>query len=80
MEQQQKPEYALQDLLEKKRGDIVPQSGVYRFVHDPGHTEPEEITAVKDELFPTCRHCKGGRVTLVDNAFNTAAIEQVQSG
>ena len=80
MPDQEKPEYTPEDLLQYKPGDVVPQSGVYRFVHDPGHTEPAEINAVKGELFPTCRTCRDGRFTLVDNAFNVAAIEQFQAG
>ena len=79
-EEQNRREHNLEDLLEYKPGDVVPQSGVYRFVHDAGHAEPEEITAAKGELFPTCSHCQDGRLTLVDNAFNVAAIEQFQSG
>ena len=78
MEENEKPEYTPEDLLEYKPGDVVPKSGVYRFVHDPDHAaEPEEITAVKGELFPTCRHCEG-RAKIVDNAFNVAGIEQFQ--
>jgi len=80
MERQDEPEYNPAELLEYQPGDVVPQSGVYRFVHDPGHAEPEEISAIKGELFPTCRHCGDGRLTLVDNAFNVAGIEQFQSG
>jgi hypothetical protein len=80
MSEQNKREFGPADLLEYKPGDVVPQSGVYRFVHDPGHAEPEEINAIKGELFPACRHCRNGRMTLVDNAFNTGAIEQFQSG
>jgi hypothetical protein len=79
-EEKNRREYSPEDVLEYKPGDVVPQSGVYRFVHDPGHLEPEEITAVKGELFPTCSHCQDGRLTLVDNAFNVAAIEQFQTG
>ena len=29
-----------------KSGDIVPESGVYRFVHDPEHAPPAEMSAV----------------------------------
>jgi hypothetical protein len=79
-EEKNRREYNPEDVLEYKPGDVVPQSGVYRFVHDPGHMEPEEITAVKGELFPTCGHCQEGRLNLVDNAFNVGAIEQFQSG
>jgi hypothetical protein len=78
MEEQGKREYTPEDLLEYKPGDVVPKSGIYRFVHDPGHAEPEEINAVQGELFPTCRHCGEGRARIVDNAFDVAAIEQFQ--
>jgi hypothetical protein len=80
MKEREKPEYTPDDLLEYKPGDVVPKSGVYRFVHDPDHVhaEPEEINAVRGELFPTCRHCGEGRARIVDNAFNVAGIEQFQ--
>ena len=42
------------------------------------HAEPEEINAVRGELFPTCRHCGEGRARIVDNAFDVAGIEQFQ--
>jgi hypothetical protein len=82
MEEREEREYGPEDLLEYKPGDVVPKSGVYRFVHDPDHAhphdEPEEINAVKGELFPTCRHCRDGRAKILDNAFNVAGIEQFQ--
>ena len=80
MKEPDKREYTPEDLLEYKPGDVVPKSGVYRFVHDPSHVQadPEEINAVKGELFPTCRHCGEGRGKIVDNAFNVAGIEQFQ--
>ena len=78
MEEQDNREYRPEELLEYQPGDVVPRSGVYRFVHDPDHAEPEEITAIKGELFPTCRHCRDGRSKIVENAFNVAAIEQFQ--
>jgi hypothetical protein len=65
-EEKNRREYNPEDVLEYKPGDIVPQSGVYRFFHDPGHAGPEDINAVKGELFPTCNHCEDGRLTLVD--------------
>ena len=82
MENREEREYNPEDLLEYKPGDVVPKSGVYRFVHDPDRVhpqaEPDEINAVKGELFPTCRHCGKGRGKIVDNAFNVAGIEQFQ--
>jgi hypothetical protein len=78
MEKREERDYGPEDLLEYKPGDVVPKSGVYRFVHDPGHAEPEDIAAVKGELFPTCQHCREGRGKIVENAFNVAGIEQFQ--
>lgn len=79
MENREERDYEPADLLEYQPGDVVPKSGVYRFVHDPDHAaEPEEIAAVQGELFPTCRHCGEGRGRIVDNAFNVAGIEQFQ--
>jgi hypothetical protein len=81
MDEQNTREYAPEDLLEYQPGDVVPRSGIYRFVHDPDHQpDPEEINAVQGEFFPSCRHCKDGRAKIVDNAFNVAGIEQFQSG
>jgi hypothetical protein len=78
MEEREKREYTPEDLLEYQPGDVVPKSGVYRFVHDPDHAEPEEVNAIKGELFPSCRHCGEGRGRIVDNAFNVAGINQAQ--
>ncbi len=81
MEEQEKREYTPEDLLEYKPGDVVPKSGVYRFVHDPD-LRPLPIrrrsTRSRARLFPTCRHCGEGRAKIVDNAFNVAGIEQFQ--
>lgn len=82
MEKHEERDYSPEDLLEYKPGDVVPKSGVYRFVHDPdhvhAHAEPEEIAAVQGDLFPTCRHCGEGRGKILDNAFDVAGIEQFQ--
>ena len=80
MKERDSREYAPEDLLEYKPGDVAPKSGVYRFVHDSSHAraEPEEINAVKGELFPTCRHCGEGRGKILDSAFQVAGIEQFQ--
>jgi hypothetical protein len=82
MQKRDNREFTPEDLIEYKPGDVVPKSGVYRFVHDPDHAhphdEPAEINVVKGELFPTCRHCGEGRGKFVDNAFNVAGIEQFQ--
>lgn len=62
-----------------KSGDIVPESGVYRFVHDPEHAPSAEMSAVKGDLFPTCRYCRDMRFESVENAFNVGEIEQWQA-
>jgi len=40
-----------------KPGDEVPESGIYRVVHDPVHVGAHEVTAVKGEHFPPCNRC-----------------------
>jgi hypothetical protein len=41
---------------EFKPGEIVPQSGVYRIIHDPVHADmPHEVTVIKGRRFTTCR-------------------------
>jgi hypothetical protein len=39
-------------------GEAVPESGVYFAIHD-GHREPHLISAIKLEIFPECRKCRG---------------------
>ena len=38
-------------------GQEVPQSGIYKVVHDPVHQQEHEVTAVIGEHFPPCNHC-----------------------
>ena len=40
-----------------KPGDKVPQSGIYKVVHDTVHNEEHEVTAVLGEPFPPCNDC-----------------------
>lgn len=40
-----------------KPGEKVPQSGIYRVVHDKAHSREHEVTAVMGEPFPPCNHC-----------------------
>jgi hypothetical protein len=43
--------------IEYKPGEKVPESGIYRVTHDAYHTAPHEVTCVRGEPFPPCRHC-----------------------
>ena len=43
--------------IEYKPGQTVPESGIYRVVHDRNHLPVHEVTAVKNERFPPCRNC-----------------------
>jgi len=47
-------------LIEYEPGDIVPESGIYDVVHDKGHKQPHQVTAIKDKRFPPCRGCQHG--------------------
>ena len=38
-------------------GDVVPKSGIYRVIHDLGHTQPHEVTCIYGKRFPTCHGC-----------------------
>jgi hypothetical protein len=40
-----------------KPGDTVPNSGIYRVVHDEEHAEEHEVTCVSGKPFPPCRDC-----------------------
>src|SRR6266403_30891 len=46
----------------KRPSDIVQVSGIYKVEHDTVHTQPHEVTCVKDEKFPPCRNC-GNKIT-----------------
>jgi hypothetical protein len=39
-----------------KTGQKVPESGIYRVVHE-GHRLPHEVTLLKGEAFPRCSKC-----------------------
>jgi hypothetical protein len=52
-----------------KPGDKVPNSGIYRVIHDNYHTEEHEVTCVYGKQFPPCNHCgHHPRFTLVQYA------------
>jgi hypothetical protein len=40
-----------------KPGQEVPNSGIYRVVHDPNHRAEHEVTCVYGKPFPPCNHC-----------------------
>jgi hypothetical protein len=65
---------------EFKSGDFVPQSGIYRLTHDPAHTGVDEVTALKGQRFPTCKHCKDMRFELVRAARHVDELEEMGSG
>jgi len=54
-----------------KPGDKVPQSGIYKVVHDTVHKEEHEVTAVVGEPFPPCNDCGSHpRFTLIRAAHH----------
>jgi hypothetical protein len=38
-------------------GESVPNSGIYKVVHDPYHSKEHEVTCVYGKPFPPCNHC-----------------------
>ena len=63
---------------EFKPGQIVPESGVYRITHDPVHADvPHEVTVIKGQRFPTCRHCKGITFELVHAAKHVSEVSHL---
>lgn len=53
-------------------GEIVPESGIYRVMHDPAHMQTHEVTCVKGKPFPPCRDCRQPRFQLVKAAIHIA--------
>jgi hypothetical protein len=47
-----------------KPGDTCKQSGIYRVIHDPAHTQEHEVTCVNRKRFPPCRDCSRPRFVL----------------
>jgi hypothetical protein len=39
------------------RAIFAPKSGIYDVVHDGVHQDKHQVTMVKGETFPPCRHC-----------------------
>ena len=60
---------------EFKPGQEVPNSGIYRVVHDPAHHEPHEVTCVYGKRFPPCRDCHHPRFVLVRAAQHIESNE-----
>ena len=64
---------------EYKRGEIVPQSGIYRITHDPQDADmPHEVTVIKGRRFPTCRQCKGITFDLAHAAKHVDEINHLE--
>lgn len=38
-------------------GEVVPHSGIYPVIHDPNHSQEDEVTCVYGKRFPPCNHC-----------------------
>jgi hypothetical protein len=56
---------------EYKPGDKVPNSGIYKVVHDNKHVQEHEVTVVANEHFPPCNHCGNHpRFTLIRAAIH----------
>jgi hypothetical protein len=55
---------------EFKPGEKVPNSGIYRVVHDPDHAQPHEVTCIAHSPFPPCSGCKHPRFVLVRRAIH----------
>ena len=55
---------------EFKPGEKVPQSGIYRVIHDNAHAEPHEVTCVTGEPFPPCNSCGHPKFVLVRAAHH----------
>jgi hypothetical protein len=63
-----------------KPGEECPLSGVYRVVHDFGHTKEHEVTCIYGEKFPPCSNCgdcvrfvleRGAHHVSIDDYFKT---------
>ena len=53
-----------------KPGDTVPNSGIYRVIHDPKHAQEHEVTCIYGKKFPPCRDCAHPRFMLVRKALH----------
>ncbi|WP_146767995.1 hypothetical protein [Mesorhizobium atlanticum] len=48
-----------------KPGDKVPNSGIYKVLHDKNHVQEHEVTCVFGKPFPPCRGCSHPRFKLL---------------
>jgi len=55
---------------EFKPGENVPNSGIYRVIHDPEHAQAHEVTCIAHKRFPPCRGCDHPRFVLVRKAIH----------
>ena len=62
-----------------KPGDKVPKSGIYKVIHDKGHTQEHEVTAFIGEHFPPCNGCgEHPRFALVRAAHHLSTHEHLK--
>lgn len=60
---------------EFKPGDKVPNSGIYKVLHDKKRTEDHEVTCIAHKRFPPCRDCEHPRFVLVRRALHVEVHE-----
>jgi hypothetical protein len=53
-----------------KPGDVVPESGIYKVLHDPKHAAAHEVTCIEGRRFPPCKGCHHPIFTLVKAAIH----------
>jgi hypothetical protein len=60
-----------------KPGEKVPDSGIYKIVHDRNHRVDHEVTCIANERFPPCHGCgKGVRFRLFMKALHFSELEE----
>jgi YjzC-like protein len=68
------------EMDEFKPGDKVPRSGIYKVVHQGGHQDEHEVTAVKGDTLPLCKLCGDHpRFTLVTAAHHVQNHEHFKA-
>jgi hypothetical protein len=58
-----------------KPGDEVPNSGIYKVIHDPAHAREHEVTCVYGKKFPPCGECAHPRFMLIRAAQHIGSNE-----